>query len=217
MSPFSSHQVSAVDTHVLERPKRPRTAYNYFFQDERQKLLVELPVRASGRPRGGTHGKIGFADLAKTISAKWRAITVDQMVHYAGLANADKMRYQHQMQAYKEQQRRSAEAAEATRQHTLTAEPVTTTEASASDVQDEDVQEPIPVVFRHNHFGTALPRQVVANNIDNMAMYPLSALEPDPIHMINRQTTNNLNTSPISDLVDQLDRQSIDILIAAFK
>lgn len=87
-----------------ERPRRPRTAYNFFFQDERKRLLDTLPVRAAGKPKGGSHGKIGFKDLAKVISARWKAVTVDQMVHYATLANRDKLRYRDQMFEYKQLQ-----------------------------------------------------------------------------------------------------------------
>lgn len=87
---------------LLERPKRPRTAYNYFFQDERQKILQNFPTISTGEFKGKAHGKIGFADLGKAVSTKWRTITADQMVHYASLANADKIRYQNEMVEFRE-------------------------------------------------------------------------------------------------------------------
>ena len=89
---------------LLERPKRALTAYNYFFHDARQHLLQTLPA-SDKKLKAGRHGKIGFAHLAKTISAQWKAIGVEQKIYYANLANEEKMRYRNEMAAYKEQQR----------------------------------------------------------------------------------------------------------------
>eukprot|EP00977_Amphora_coffeiformis_P011794 scaffold2880_cov173-Amphora_coffeaeformis.AAC.11 len=89
-------------SNLLERPKRPLTAYNYFFHDARLHLLQTLPVKAP--KKAGRHGKISFSDMAKVISAQWKKLDVEQMIHYANLANLDKMRYRNEMEAYKEQQ-----------------------------------------------------------------------------------------------------------------
>eukprot|EP00978_Attheya_sp_CCMP212_P034856 scaffold148606_cov56-Attheya_sp.AAC.2 len=39
------------------------------------------------------HGKIGFQDLAKQISTKWRNLSPDQMKEYTTLAGIAKMQY----------------------------------------------------------------------------------------------------------------------------
>eukprot|EP00977_Amphora_coffeiformis_P028826 scaffold37376_cov229-Amphora_coffeaeformis.AAC.2 len=97
-----------------ERPKRPLTAYNFFFHDERQKLLEELPERRTpgSRKKGRGHGKIAFADMAKVISTKWRTISIERMIYYTNLANQDKFRYREQMHAFKQAQEEREQAVE---------------------------------------------------------------------------------------------------------
>lgn len=89
----------------MEPPKRPCSAYNYFFQDERKRLLQSLPVGPRGIPRNGGHGKISFANMAKVISKRWKAISGDQMEYYAMLANSDKIRYFQEKREYNKHQR----------------------------------------------------------------------------------------------------------------
>ncbi|KAL7576211.1 hypothetical protein ACA910_013694 [Epithemia clementina (nom. ined.)] len=55
---------------IGHKPKRPLSAYNFFFQSERQTLLRTLPIRPEGKPRH-SHGKCGFANMAKIIAKKW--------------------------------------------------------------------------------------------------------------------------------------------------
>ena len=104
---------TTTNLHTMERPKRPRTAYNYFFQDERQKLLQNLPEPARGKRKGRGHGKIAFADMAKVISAKWKVIDSERMIYYANSSNHDKFRYRQQMEEYKEAQREQQSCEEA--------------------------------------------------------------------------------------------------------
>lgn len=96
----------SLTTMMMEPPKRPRTAHNFFFQDERQHLLNVLPVRSAGggqRRRGAaSHGKISFSELGKTIAARWKVISQDRLAYYAALANQDKLRYQKEKKAYKQ-------------------------------------------------------------------------------------------------------------------
>ncbi|KAL7578167.1 hypothetical protein ACA910_012604 [Epithemia clementina (nom. ined.)] len=99
--------VGVVDSAALEleKPKRPLSAYNLFFQDERQKMLAERPVRPEGIPirRGGGHGKVGFAELARTVAAKWKIIDPKTKARYDFLAKREKIQYKIKVDAWKRQ------------------------------------------------------------------------------------------------------------------
>lgn len=93
---------------LLERPKRPLSAYNLFFQSERQKLLDQLPVRARGKPRN-SHGKLGFKQMATIIGARWRAIDCVSKEYFIKLAIEHKERYLQRINEWHEQQNRLRE------------------------------------------------------------------------------------------------------------
>lgn len=97
---LSATKVVTSITTINDKPKRPRTAYNLFFRDERQRLLTVLPVRAAGKPKK-SHGKIGFEDMGRAIGSRWRNLDKAEKDHYKALAEADKARYQVEMRAYK--------------------------------------------------------------------------------------------------------------------
>uniref|UniRef100_A0A7S2Y3L5 HMG box domain-containing protein n=1 Tax=Entomoneis paludosa TaxID=265537 RepID=A0A7S2Y3L5_9STRA len=91
---------------ILEKPKRSLSAYNYFFQAERKKLLQSLPDRRQqGRkkPRN-SHGKMGFAEMARNVSAKWKKITPEEKKEYDELAKLDTIRYRKEMAIWKRTQ-----------------------------------------------------------------------------------------------------------------
>ena len=82
------------------KPKRCLTAYNIFFQQERQRLLKTLPARAGVKSKKA-HGKIGFAELGRAISRSWKSVTAEQKAYYRKLAAQDKKRYQREMEEWK--------------------------------------------------------------------------------------------------------------------
>lgn len=87
-----------------EKPKRPLSAYNIFFQEERVNILKATPTRNEGKPRR-SHGKIGFADLARAIAAKWKSISPAEKKKFEDRARDDKSRYVREMDEWKERQR----------------------------------------------------------------------------------------------------------------
>ena len=100
-----AHRKSAKKKEKDAGPRRALSAYNLFFQQERAVLLETLPVRESGKPRR-SHGKIGFADMARVIGARWKAIKPERKAHFEILAIREKERYATELREYKEQQNR---------------------------------------------------------------------------------------------------------------
>ncbi|KAL7562003.1 hypothetical protein ACA910_004686 [Epithemia clementina (nom. ined.)] len=91
---------AAVSILVDDRPKRPLSAYNLFFRDARQTLLASLPVRPQGVPRR-SHGKMGFAEMARTISQQWNALDAASREPYDRLGRQERDLYQQRMAAWK--------------------------------------------------------------------------------------------------------------------
>ena len=97
-----------------DSPRRPLSAYNFFFKDERKRILQAIPVKQSetseedkirdsitwpGKKKA-PHGKIGFESLAKTIGARWKALDKKAMKFYKSLATKDLHRYAAEMIEY---------------------------------------------------------------------------------------------------------------------
>ena len=82
------------------RPKRPLSAYNLFFQAERERILRYAPERPEGKPRR-SHGKIGFAALARAIAERWKNIEAWERKMYDSKAAQEKLRYTTEMEHWK--------------------------------------------------------------------------------------------------------------------
>ena len=89
---------------LLEKPKRPLSGYNLFFQDERVRLLEVLPERPDGKKPRRSHGKLGFKDMATIIGQRWRELDAHTKQHYEDLAKEEKARYRRNRAAYLRQQ-----------------------------------------------------------------------------------------------------------------
>ena len=85
----------------MKKPKRSLSAYNIFFQNERKRLLSSLPVPQDSNKPKKSHGKIGFADMARTIAAKWKTLNDNDKLEYEILAAQDTQRYEREMAVWK--------------------------------------------------------------------------------------------------------------------
>lgn len=108
-----------------DMPKRPLSAYNLFFADERKQLLKarepasnDLAVSRdmfSGNtspPPSETKGKkLGFAGLARSVAAKWKTLDAEAKSKYEKQADVEKARYKAQMKDYNEQRLRAQQQA----------------------------------------------------------------------------------------------------------
>jgi hypothetical protein len=92
-----------------DQPKRPLSAYNLFFQKERQKILSNIPdtkvsnqpfQRKRNRPKT-PHGKIGFENLAKEIGQRWQSLDAKEIGYYKGLATQEMIKYKEAMRVFR--------------------------------------------------------------------------------------------------------------------
>ena len=93
-----------------DKPNRPLSAYNLFFQAERATMLgddakVHDQDKGKKRVHRKTHGKIGFAEMARAIGQKWKDLPDDQKKQYLEQAATEKKRYAVELKAWKEEQK----------------------------------------------------------------------------------------------------------------
>lgn len=96
--------VSTSPSKADDKPRRPLTSYNIFFKEQRRMILSEMPTRPEGKPRR-SHGKIGFAELARLIASRWKAVDKDTRKYFDDLAAKDKVRYQNEMAVWKKKEK----------------------------------------------------------------------------------------------------------------
>lgn len=100
-----------------DKPKRPLSAYNFFFKEEREKIikvvLAEDPSAVKQDPDDDGFldaetigrlkkegGKVSFEEMGKIIGQRWKNIDPDRLSKYSELAAEDTERYKTEMQAY---------------------------------------------------------------------------------------------------------------------
>lgn len=96
-----------------DEPKRPLTAYNFFFRDTRAQVISkgsmsnDDQINLSGNDSAGTgkrkrepHRKIGFAELGKHVSKKWQEASDEVKEKYKAMAEQDKKRHQREKAEY---------------------------------------------------------------------------------------------------------------------
>ena len=91
-----------------DKPKRPLSAYNIFFKEERARLLSKAPTDGSdggeSSQKRTASGKIGFENLAKIIGGKWQDLQPREVEYYKTKASADMERYKKEMDEYNKKQ-----------------------------------------------------------------------------------------------------------------
>ena len=92
-----------------DKPTRPLSAYNFFFQSERALMLgTDAPSdeeeAIKKRVHCKTHGKIGFAEMARMIGGKWKALEHEKKKVFEQQAKKEKDCYATKLAIWKEGQ-----------------------------------------------------------------------------------------------------------------
>jgi hypothetical protein len=106
-----------------DKPKRPLSAYNLFFQHQRERLLHgddEPPFAVSQasdeilhpEADGRGDGRIGFAALAKEVASKWKLLEPHQKESFEKEAEKEKERYKLELSVWKRNQATREQEAE---------------------------------------------------------------------------------------------------------
>jgi len=109
LQPFGECHTGNTDG-PTEKPKRALTAYNIFFQHQREQIKkdqAESPSIVSNYQNDNAtphRGKMLFADLARTVARRWKVIDKETKERYDELAAQDKNRYQQEMKQWKQMQ-----------------------------------------------------------------------------------------------------------------
>ena len=108
-----------------DKPKRPLSAYNIFFKEERSRILDKKNAKAAAAAAKNCDdssttksssksgkAKVGFENLAKMIGQRWQNLTSDQVEYYKKEADKDMVRYKKEMEIYSEKQKNKAQQKE---------------------------------------------------------------------------------------------------------
>jgi hypothetical protein len=90
------------------KPKRPLSAYNYFFKDEREKIVkilhgTELSKDIDDKDLAKLRtpeGNVSFAEMGRLIGQRWKTIDPESLVKYTKMATEDGERYKKAMIEY---------------------------------------------------------------------------------------------------------------------
>mmetsp|Transcript_154 Transcript_154/g.399 ORF Transcript_154/g.399 Transcript_154/m.399 type:complete len:682 (+) Transcript_154:130-2175(+) len=84
-----------------DAPKRPLSAYNLYFREERKRCLAETNSKSSPERK-----KYNFEELGKLIGKGWRVLPLKEKQVLEARAEADRERYRNEMVAYRREKRR---------------------------------------------------------------------------------------------------------------
>lgn len=91
-----------------DKPNRPLSAYNLYFQQERISMVGDCPKvldRNDNRLHRKTHGKVSFSEMAKVIGSKWQSLPASEKKPFEEKAAKLKEQYAIELKVWKEKQK----------------------------------------------------------------------------------------------------------------
>ena len=179
--------------HPGEKPKRPLSAYNFYFQLERERIinssdedrdltviytvddvarltLTQQRKAKENKPKEKrshrkTHGKISFGDLARTIANKWKQLDKTAKEIFEGSASIEKERYRKELGEWNKQMKKWKDAASKV---ASTLQYTQKGGLSSSNHSHQDLNTSSHLPFHHgNHMVTPeLPKRTVYQSSD---------------------------------------------------
>ncbi len=148
-----------------DKPSRPLSAYNFFFQSERSIMLgVNAPNKEleslKKRVHCKTHGKIGFAEMARAIGAKWKSLDPDKRKIFDEKAQKEKNRYKLEIASWKASHQSSGNEGSKGLQ--------TIADAAAMTSEESLKSQPIQNSVRENFVHRPTTRTIVTANMEDI-------------------------------------------------
>jgi len=178
------------------KPKRPLTAYNYFFRSERARLLGlkddEFDFQNRGkRKHRKTHGMIGFKDLANHVGEKWKNLDPKEKEIYQRKFECDRKRYHEELCEW--EQAKKAKSA-----------PSTAEDESQVNREAQD----------HTKSATA---DILARAISLLEDVPLDFDDDNDMHLSDLDMTAPTPLKVMRHLINPLDIEPVDVFKNKFK
>jgi hypothetical protein len=109
---------ATVPTEEIIQPKRPLSAYNYFFRSERARLVgVDLDLKEIAdvhnrkkRRHRKTHGKMGFREMANRVGERWRGLSDEEKTPFVKMFEDDRARYKTELKVWNDLQKEKKKA-----------------------------------------------------------------------------------------------------------
>ena len=216
--------VPAQEVELPEKPRRNLSAYNYFFKLERKKILSDLPAPSEEKQPRNSHGKIGFAKLARTIAAKWKSLDDEGRAPYIDLATDDKERYVREMKEWREEITATEQVSQQSSPDDLSFYPTGQDVSLVSLLNGAAESRRLPYKEWHQPCQQHQPLDSTRTSQEQGVFEPLpSMLEPG--HTVSSHLADDSSVKPgnlqvdapsISELILHLDDECQELLISAF-
>ena len=208
--------------HNMGKPRRPRTAYNFFFKCERKNILLEAMTQEKGginsmspdqvmkvlqadrdRPHRKLHGMVSFRDLTTKVSSKWRALDPVTKKLYQDLSAEDKIRYRKETKEWREAQLLLSNAK---------VDPVAPISSAGSKSLPSSLPS-TPGVHGESPFSLVQLFQHQKTKDGNSSMSPVNLIQTDETTSFECQS-NSAPISRVSKLALQLDPDCLSFLMS---